>query len=271
METKKQNNVNNVNNESANVNNATANVESANDESANESANDESANVDNVDTTPTTDNTTDESKPQATAPTSEQIAAARVETKHQKEIGERYAMEAPKEVEVTKFAGAYVLGVYRPTSDRKNSDKTFYKIFYNGKIFDGYSATEFCDANGIERKHRDGAKSTPKAITMLDKLQALKAAIEAIGSEETDFVNFAKIVAKKIESEQLESERVGFVAKYAAAIALFSIISEAACARIYGADMVALAKKLGYKFTDTPTDTPTDKATDKATDTTESK
>ena len=54
-----------------------------------------------------------------TAPTSEQIAAARVEQKHQKEIGERYTMEAPKEVEVTKFVGAYVLGVYRPTGNRK--------------------------------------------------------------------------------------------------------------------------------------------------------
>lgn len=243
--------VNNVKaNESANVNNATANVESAN--------------VDNVDTTPTTDNTTDESKPQATAPTSEQIAAARVETKHQKEIGERYAMEAPKEVEVTKFAGAYVLGVYRPTSDRKNSDKTFYKIFYKATIYDGYSATEFCDAVGIERKHRDG--TTKKEGTLLDKLQALKNAIEAVNSEETDFVNFAKIVTAKIESEKLESERAGFVAKYAAAIALFAEISEATCAKIYGAETLALAKKLGYKFSDTPTD----KATDNK-ETTESK
>ena len=233
---------NNVNNESAKVestkveneSNVTNNVSdnNATDESSNES------------------NESNESKQEATTePTSEQIAAAKVETKHQKEIGERYTMEAPKEVEKTKFAGAYVLGVYRPTENRKNSDKTFYKIFYNGTIYDGYSATEFCDANGIERKHRTG--NTPKIVTMLDKLQALKTAIEAIGSEDENFVNFAKIVASKIESEQLESQRAAFVAKYAAAIALFAEITEATCAKIYGADVLALALKLGYKFSDT--------------------
>lgn len=220
----------------------------------------ESANVDNVDTTPTTDNTTDESKPQATAPTSEQIAAARVETKHQKEIGERYAMEAPKEVEVTKFAGATVLGVWRAPKDvKKNGDKTFFKVYYNGTIYDGYTSTEFCDTVGIERKHRAG--TTKKESTLLDKLQALKAAIEAVDSKESDFVNFAKIVAQKIESEQIESERAAFVAKYAAAITFFQKLTEQDFSDENGADDLALALKLGYKFKDT-------KATDKATDNT---
>ena len=86
---------------------------------------------------------------------------------------------------------------------------------------------------------------------MLDKLQALKNAIEAVESNESDFVNFAAIVAKKIESEQIESQRAAFVAKYAAAIALFAEITEATCAKIYGADVLALALKLGYKFSDT--------------------
>lgn len=190
------------------------------------------------------------------APTAEQIAAAKVEQKHQKEISDRYAMEAPKEVEVTKFVGAYVLGVYRPTSDRKNSDKTFYKIFYKATIYDGYSATEFCDSVGIERKHR--GSNTPKVITLMDKLTALKNAIEAIESTESDFVNFAKIVAKKIENEQLEGERTAFVAKYAAAIPMFAEITEAICAKIYGDDVLALAKKLGYKFSDTKTESKTE-------------
>ena len=118
-----------------------------------------------------------------------------------------------------------------------------------------FNSTEFCDEIGIERKHRDGSKSTPKAITMLDKLQALKAAIEAVESEESDFVNFAKIVASKIENEQIESQRVEFVAKYAAAIALFAKITEATCSEVYGADVLSLAKKLGYKFSDTKTTT----------------
>ena len=96
---------------------------------------------------------------------------------------------------------------------------------------------------------------------MLDKLQALKNAIEAIESTETDFVNFAQIVAKKIESEKLESDRIAFVAKYGEAIALFDMITEATFAKRYNSDDLALAKKLGYKFSDT-TDT---------TDTTESK
>ena len=214
----------------------------------NESAKVESAKVENESNATT--NATDESKQEATtAPTSEQIAAAKVETKHQKEIGERYTMEAPKEVEKTKFAGAYVLGVYRPTSDRKNSDKTFYKIFYNGTIYDGYSATEFCDAVGIERKHRNG--NAPKVETLLDKLQALKNAIEAIGSVDEQFTKFAEIVAQKIESEKLESERVGFLAKYEMVVGLFDMITEATFAKKYNSDDLALALKLGYKFKDT--------------------
>lgn len=247
----KANNANNVNNnESENVNNAataTAKVENASNEQ-NESANTES----------------NESKQQATAPTSEQIAAAKVEKKNETVIAKRYTLEAPKEVEKTKFVGAYVLGVYRPTSDRKNSDKTFYKIYYRGTIYDGFTATEFCDSVGIERKHR--GNNTPKVVTMLDKLQALKTAIEAIGSEETDFVNFAKIVAKKIENEKLESDRIAFVAKYESLISALPYLTTAVATTLHGEDFVKMALKLGYKFADTPTD----KATDKET-TTESK
>ena len=195
---------------------------------------------------------------EATQPTAEQIAAAKVETKNESVINKSYKLEEPKEVEKTKFAGAYVLGVYRvdeSKKEKKSGDKTFYKVYFNGTIYDGWHSTEFCDEIGIERKHRDGSKSAPKATTLLDKLQALKNAIEAIGSTESDFVNFAKIVTAKIESEKLESERVGFVAKYAAAIALFAEITEATCSRIYGADVLELAKKLGYKFSDTHDDT----------------
>ena len=203
--------------------------------------------------------TNNESKQEATTePTAEQIAAAKVETKNETVINKRYKLEEPKEVEKTKFAGAYVLGVYRPIENRKGGDKTFYKVYYGGKIYDGWHSTEFCDEIGIERKHRDGSKSAPKAITLLDKLQALKNAIEAIESTESDFVNFAKIVAKKIESEQLESQRAEFVAKYAAAIPMFAEITEAICAKIYGADLLELAKKLGYKFSDTKQDTKQD-------------
>ena len=230
----------------ANVNNATANNESA------------TAKVDNESNATT--NATDESKLQATEPTSEQIAAAKVETKHQKEIGERYTMEAPKEVEKTKFAGAYVLGVYRPTENRKNSDKTFYKIFYNGTIYDGYSATEFCDAVGIERKHRAG--NTPKVETLLDKLQALKTAIEAIGSNDEQFTKFAEIVAQKIESEKLESDRIVFVAKYETLISALPYLTTAVATTLHGEDFVKMALKLGYKFADTKA-TESDKESDK--------
>ena len=229
----------------------------------------ESAKVDNVENNEqnasdnATTNATNESKQEATtAPTSEQIASAKVEQKHMTEIANRYTLDEPKEVERTKFAGAYVMGVWRVDKTKhtkKDGDKTFFKIYFNGTIYDGYTATEFCDAVGIERKHRAG--NAPKVTTMLDKLQALKNAIEAVGSNESDFVNFAKIVAKKIESEQLESERSVFVAKYGEAIALFDMITEATFAKRYNSDDLALAKKLGYKFSDT-TDT---------TDTTESK
>lgn len=247
-----ENKVNNV--KANNVNNESANV-------TNESAATATAKVEN-------ESATTESKQEATEPTAEEIAAAKVETKNETVINKSYKLDEPKEVEKTKFAGAYVLGVYRveeSKKEKKSGDKTFYKIFYNGKIYDGWHSTEFCDEIGIERKHRDGSKSTPKAITLLDKLQALKAAIEAVGSEETDFVNFAKIVASKIESEQLESQRAEFVAKYEKAIELFDIITEASCAEKYGDDVLALAKKLGYKFADTKATTES-KATDKATD-----
>lgn len=185
--------------------------------------------------------------------------------KHANEINERYKSEEPQAHESDKWQHGKLIAIYRPKANRVNSDKTFYKIEFNGVTFDGYTNTEFCDANGIPRSHR--GNNTPKVVTMLDKLQALKNAIEAVESTESDFVNFAKIVAQKIESEKLESERVGFIAKYAAAIALFAKITEATCSEVYGDDVLTLAKKLGYKFADTPTD----KATDKATDTNESK
>lgn len=194
-----------------------------------------------------------ESKQEATtAPTSEQIAAAKVETKHQTEIANRYTLEKPTEVEKSKFAGAYVMGVWRAPKDvKKNGDKTFFKIFYKGTIYDGYTSTEFCDEIGIERKHRTGSKNTPKVETLLDKLQALKAAIEAIGSEDEQFTKFAKIVAQKIESEKLESDRTAFVAKYETLISALPYLTTAVATTLHGEDFVKMALKLGYKFADT--------------------
>lgn len=225
----------------ANANNTTANVESAKVENESNANNANNA----------TDESNNESKQEATTePTAEEIAAAKVEQKHQTEITNRYKLDAPTEVEKSKFAGAYVMGVWRAPKDvKKNGDKTFFKIYFNGTIYDGYTSTEFCDAVGIERKHRNG--NAPKVETLLDKLEALKTAIEAIGSEEENFVNFAKIVASKIESEQLESQRAEFVAKYAAAVKFFPKLTEQDFADENGADDLALAKKLGYKFKDT--------------------
>ena len=89
-------------------------------------------------------------------------------------------------------------------------------------------------------------------------MQALKNAIEAIGSDDEQFTNFAKIVAQKIESEKLESERVGFLAKYEMVVGLFDMITEATFAKKYNSDDLALALKLGYKFSDTKQDTKQD-------------
>ena len=206
------------------------------------------------------ESTNTESKQQATEPTAEQIAAAKVEKKHETEIARDYKLDLPKEVERTKFAGAYVLGVYRVDENKKtkkNGDKTFYNVYYSGKIYDGWNSTEFCDEIGIERKHRAG-NNTPKVVTMLDKLQALKAAIEAIESTESDFVNFAKIVTAKIESEKLESDRSAFVAKYNTLISALPYLTTAVATTLHGEDFVKMALKLGYKFADTATDTATE-------------
>lgn len=225
----------------------------------------ESANVSNESATAKAENATatdesNESKQEATSePTSEQIAAAKVEKKHETEIANRYTLDAPTEVERTKFVGATVLGVWRVDKTKhtkKDGDKTFFKIYYRGTIYDGYTATEFCDAVGIERKHRNGT-TTKKEITLMDKLQALKSAIEAIDSKESDFVNFAKIVADKIESEKLESDRSAFVAEYKSLISALPYLTTAVATTLHGEDFVKMALKLGYKFADTPTDTPT--------------
>lgn len=216
----------------------------------------ESANVSNESATATATAKVDNESKAQPQPTSEQIAAARVETKHQTEIADRYKLDAPTEVERTKFVGATVLGVWRAPKDvKKNGDKTFFKIYYRGTIYDGFTATEFCDAVGIERKHR--GNNTPKVVTFLDKLQALKNAIEAVASTETDFVNFAQIVAKKIESEKLESDRSAFVAEYKSLISALPYLTTAVATTLHGEDFVKMALKLGYKFADTPTDTPT--------------
>ena len=186
------------------------------------------------------------------------LESANYKIKHAKEINERYKSEEPQQHESDNWLHGKLIAIYRPISDRKNSDKTFYKVEFNGVTFDGFTNTEFCDANGIPRTHR--GSNTPKVVTMLDKLQALKNAIEAIESTESDFVNFAQIVAKKIEIEQLESERSAFVAKYAALIPALQLIPTAGATAQYGEDFVKMALKLGYKFADTkatPTDTPT--------------
>ena len=169
--------------------------------------------------------------------------------KHAREINERYKSEEPQQHESDKWQHGKLCAIYRPKANRVNSDKTFYKIEYNGIIFDGYTNTDFCDANGIPRSHR--GSNTPKVETLLDKLEALKTAIEAIGSEEEQFTKFAKIVAQKIESEKLESERAGFLAKYEMVVGLFDMITEATFAKKYNSDDLALALKLGYKFSDT--------------------
>ena len=222
MKTNANANANKVNNESANVTN-------------NVSDNNANANVENVESKQILIDVTLESDT--------------YKTKHANEINKRYKSEEPQQHESDNWQHGKLIAIYRPKANRVNSDKTFYKIEYNGIIFDGYTNTDFCDANGIPRSHR--GSNTKKEITMLDKLQALKAAIEAIGSEEDTFIDFAKIVTAKIESEQLESQRAEFVAKYAAAIPMFAEITEAICAKIYGADVLALALKLGYKFSDT--------------------
>ena len=129
--------------------------------------------------------------------------------KHATEINKRYKSEQPQQHESDKWQHGKLIAIYRPIENRVNSDKTFYKIEYNGITFDGFTNTEFCDANGIPRSHR--GSNTPKVVTMLDKLTALKNAIEAVGSEEDTFVNCAKIVTAKIESEKLESDRIAFV------------------------------------------------------------
>ena len=176
--------------------------------------------------------------------------------KHAKEINERYKSEEPQQHESDKWQHGKLCAIYRPKANRVNSDKTFYKIEYNGIIFDGYTNTDFCDANGIPRSHR--GSNTPKVVTLLDKLQALKNAIEAIGSEDEQFTKFAKIVASKIESEKLESERAAFLAKYEMVVGLFDMITEATFAKKYNSDDLALALKLGYKFSDTKQDTKQD-------------
>ena len=270
MATKNENKVNNV--KANNVNeSATAKVDNvttdnnATDES-NESKQESATTSDNA----SASTESNESNATTTEPTAEQIAAARVEQKHMTEIANRYTLDVPKEVERTKFAGAHVLGVWRVDKTKhtkKDGDKTFFKIYFNGTIYDGYTATEFCDAVGIERKHRNG--NTPKVTTMLDKLQALKNAIEAIESTESDFVNFAKIVTAKIESEKLESDRIAFVAKYESLISALPYLTTAVATTLHGEDFVKMALKLGYKFADTPTDKPTD--TTDTTDTNESK
>ena len=88
-----------------------------------------------------------ESKPQTTAPTSEQIAAAKVEQKHMTEIANRYTLDVPKEVERTKFAGAHVLGVWRVDKTKhtkkdgdKNSENKSSQVL---KEFQIYAMKEF--------------------------------------------------------------------------------------------------------------------------------
>ena len=209
---------------------------------ANESA---TAKVENV----ATDESANESKQILIDVT---LESATYKIKHANEINKRYKSEEPQQHESDNWQHGKLIAIYRPKANRVNSDKTFYKIEYNGIIFDGYTNTEFCDANGIPRSHR--GSNTKKEVTTLDKLQALKNAIEAIESTESDFINFAKIVTAKIESEQIESQRAEFVAKYGEAIALFDMITEATFAKRYNSDDLALALKLGYKFSDT-TDT----------------
>ena len=75
-------------------------------------------------------------------------------------------------------------------------------------------------------------------------------------------MNFAKIVASKIESEKLESDRIVFVAKYETLISALPYLTTAVATTLHGDDFVKMALKLGYKFADTKA-TESDKESDK--------
>lgn len=137
----------------------------------------------------------------------ESKASANYKVKHAKEINERYTSDAPKGEEIP--AGK-LLAVYRAAKDsKKNGDKTFYKIEYNGVIFDGYSSTEFADANGIERRRyskKNGESKTPSDNPTIIALRALKESIEKLNKIEKYKKMFTAVKVEDIETA-IESER----------------------------------------------------------------
>lgn len=127
--------------------------------------------------------------------------------KHAKEINERYICDNPKNEGIP--AGK-LLAVYRTPKDaKKNGDKTFYKIEFNGVVFDGYTCTEFADANGIERRRyskKNGESKTQSDNPTIIALRALKESIEKLNKIDTYRTMFAAVKVEDIE-KAIESER----------------------------------------------------------------
>lgn len=135
----------------------------------------------------------------------EKKACDNYKIKHAKEINERYICDSPKKEEIP--AGT-LLAVYRTPKDaKKNGDKTFYKIEYNGIVFDGFSSTEFADANGIERRRysKKNGESNGDNSTII-ALRALKESIEKLNKIEKYKTMFAAVKVEDIETA-IESER----------------------------------------------------------------
>lgn len=149
----------------------------------------------------------------------EKKASDTYKVKHAKEINERYICDNPKGEEVP--AGT-LLAVYRtPKDNKKNGDKTFYKIEFNGVVFDGYSSTEFADANGIERRRyskKNGENKAQSDNSTIIALRALKESIEKLNKIEKYKTMFAAVkvedVEKAINEERGTQEAINaFVAK----------------------------------------------------------
>lgn len=186
-----------------------ANQEKAQSANVNNNNNNESANVANA-----------TSEPQQKAILiDEKKASDNYKIKHAKEINERYICDNPKGEEIP--AGT-LLAVYRTPKDaKKNGDKTFYKIEYNGVTFDGFSSTEFADANGIERRRyskKNGESKTPSDNPTIIALRALKESIEKLNKIEKYKKMFEAVkvedVEKAINEERGTQEAINaFVAK----------------------------------------------------------
>lgn len=145
----------------------------------------------------------------------------------------------------------------------KSGGKTIYNFETPTTIYMGYTSSELSDVFGLEKRTYKKSDSEPQESEVLRALKDFRntlAGVQHFGFFESFCIDE---VDSAIEQQEFsDKERADFEKRFAANIPLFPHITEAIFKGLPGVtdEDLTTAKKLGYKFSDTPTEESTEES-----------